>query len=149
MRRINKIILHVADTPDTMDVGFREINEWHKDRGWMDKKSGVSCGYHYIIRRDGTIEQGRPDTSVGSHCYGHNKKSIGICWIGRDEMSIRQNVAMKDLMRYLLTKYKLDAADIKGHNEYNDHKTCPNLNMNTVRWDILLHFNSLEEKDIK
>ena len=48
-----------------MDIGFEEINQWHRQRGWL------SCGYHFIIiRRSGVIEDGRTTDAVGAHCRG-------------------------------------------------------------------------------
>jgi N-acetyl-anhydromuramyl-L-alanine amidase AmpD len=38
--------------------------------------------YHYVIRRDGSIEQGRPEWQIGAHCVNHNAHSIGICYEG-------------------------------------------------------------------
>ena len=102
-RKITKIILHCSDTPDQGDVfGFEQINKWHKDNGWTDKASGVSCGYHYIIRRSGIIEPGRPETSVGSHCYGHNASSIGICYCGTQEMNVNQTLSFPVTITALL-----------------------------------------------
>ena len=60
MRKIEKIILHCTDSPDHMNIGFKEINQWHKERGWLSK-SGISCGYHWIVKRNGKIEAGRPE----------------------------------------------------------------------------------------
>lgn len=39
-------------------------------------------GYHYVIRRDGSIEKGRPDDMVGAHTSGQNANSLGICYEG-------------------------------------------------------------------
>ena len=41
----------------------------HLNFGW----DGI--GYHKIIRRDGTLENGRPEFWVGAHTYGLNEKS--------------------------------------------------------------------------
>lgn len=147
MRKIKKIILHCTDSPDTRDIGFEEINQWHKERGWLSK-SGVSCGYHYIIRRDGSIEKGRPDEDVGSHAYGENKTSIGVVWVGKSSPSMRQILVIPRLMRYLIDKYNLDSSDVYGHYEFNDQKTCPNMNMNSIRWEVLTCFDGLNEDEI-
>ena len=58
-----------------MDIGREEIREWHLERGWKD------IGYHMVIRRDGTLEQGRPWDQEGAHTRGHNR-GLGICLIG-------------------------------------------------------------------
>ena len=148
MRKIKQIILHVSDSPDDRDIGFKEINQWHRERGFMSP-SNISCGYHYIIRKDGTIEKGRPDSEVGAHCYGQNKTSIGVVWVGRNKLSLEQNNKLIRTLRYLINKYKLNPDDIKGHHEYEDGKTCPNLNMASIRWEVLTNFEPIKDDDIK
>ena len=147
-RRISEIILHTSDSPDKMDIGFKEINQWHKEKGWASA-SGISCGYHYIVRRDGSIEKGRPESEVGAHCFGHNKMSIGVVWVGRDKQTMQQSNAFIRLIRYLIDKHKLTPDNIKGHHEYEEHKTCPNLNMVSVRWEVMTNFEPADPKDFK
>ena len=136
-RKVDKLILHCSDTPDSMDIGFKEINQWHKEKGWLDKKSDISCGYHYIIRKNGKIEAGRPETSTGAHCYGQNRSSIGICWVGRNDLNKKQRKALKSLCLKLLDERNLKPFDVYGHSEFDEKKTCPNLNMHSFRIDIL------------
>ena len=76
MREINKIVIHCSATPPDMYVDKAMIDRWHKERGWS------GCGYHYVIKRDGQIELGRPIEKIGAHVKGHNKTSIGICYCG-------------------------------------------------------------------
>ena len=107
MRTINEIIFHCADTYAYMDIGKKEIDSWHRARGW----NGI--GYHYVIRRDGTIEQGRPEEQVGAHVAGHNANSIGICYAGgkgnhgwpEDNRTPAQRNSMINLVNELLEKY--------------------------------------------
>lgn len=54
----------------------KSIHDQHIKQGW----SGI--GYHYYIRKDGKIYQGRPIYYVGSHCKGNNSCSVGICLEG-------------------------------------------------------------------
>lgn len=147
MRKIRKLLLHCSDTPDHMDIGYNEINQWHKDRGWLSK-SGISCGYHYIIRRNGDVERGRPEEEVGSHCYGQNKMSLGICWVGKEVPSISQQLAMKRLFRMLLKKHQLDPSHVYGHSDFNPEKTCPNLNVQVFRLDLLTYHYEMDEDEI-
>ena len=56
-------VVHCADTPAEMDIGAAEIRKWHtEDNGWDD------IGYHYVIRRDGILENGRDTKMQGAHC---------------------------------------------------------------------------------
>ena len=70
-RDINTIIIHHTGERNR-DVSAREIDLWHKERGWM------GIGYHYVIRRLGYIEKGRPECEVGAYARGRNQNSIGI-----------------------------------------------------------------------
>lgn len=56
MRIINEIILQCSATPASMDIGAKGIWDWHVNGNhWRD------IGYHWVIRRDGTVEKGRPE----------------------------------------------------------------------------------------
>ncbi len=83
MRNINLGVIHCADTPSTMDIGAKEIDEWHRAKGWS------AIGYHFVIQRDGSIDKGRDldnDNDVfdeiGAHAKGYNRNSIGVCLVG-------------------------------------------------------------------
>ena len=73
--KADKIIIHCADTKPSMDIGFHEIDTWHKAKGWD------GCGYHFIVRRDGEIETGRRLGVEGAHARGYNHNP-GICLVG-------------------------------------------------------------------
>lgn len=135
-RTIKRIVVHCTDSDDSLDIGFREIDQWHKERGWLSK-SGISCGYHYIIRRDGSIEKGRQDWENGAHVKGHNKTSIGVVWVGRNQIADKQYQALMKLLRGLMKQYSVDIEDVLGHTELDHLKTCPNLNMLKLRGNLL------------
>lgn len=118
----NYIIVHGADTPKSMDIGVEEIRSWHKTRGWID------VGYHYVIRRDGTVETGRPLATVGAHCKadGRNHDSIGICLVGGHSdfnYTRAQLHALVDLINTLSFAYP--GVQVAGHRDFEDKKTCP------------------------
>ena len=99
--------------------------------------SGVSCGYHYIIRKNGNIEKGRNLDEAGAHVRGHNKDSVGICWVGRDDLNDKQLKSLKTLVKTMMRKYGLDLDDVFGHYEFDPGKTCPNLDMHKFRAELL------------
>lgn len=87
-------------------AGFGDSLSIHKDhlsKGW----SGI--GYHFYVRKDGTVYRGRPIATVGAHCIGYNNKSIGVCFEGNWEtdsnMPSRQIRTGKALVTYLLKLY--------------------------------------------
>lgn len=59
-----------------MDIGVVEIRKWHLEKRWLD------IGYHYVIKRDGTIEPGRDVEVQGAHVENYNHNSVGICLAG-------------------------------------------------------------------
>ena len=65
------IVIHHTGGND-IDASAEQIHGWHKNQGW------AGIGYHYVIRKDGTIERGRPEWAIGSHAYGENSHTIGI-----------------------------------------------------------------------
>ena len=125
MRTINLIVIHCADTYASMDIGRKEIDAWHRDRGWQ------GIGYHYVIRRDGTVETGRPEHLAGAHVAGHNSRSIGICYAGgkgddnkpADNRTAAQKAALERLVAELKNRYP--AAQILGHRDLFAGKSCP------------------------
>lgn len=126
-RHIDTIIVHVSDSPDDRDIGAKEIDQWHRERGFR------MIGYHYVIRRNGVVEPGRDEYWIGAHCKGHNLTSIGICWVGRDHLTAEQKTAMIKLIKQIMDKYKLTPSQVFGHREFDAGKTCPNLDPNEIR----------------
>lgn len=124
MRKITKIIVHCADTPEGRDDKAADIRRWHKERGFND------IGYHYVVDLDGTIEPGRDVTIAGAHTTGHNADSIGVCYIGgadtdmkpKDTRTEEQKTALRLLLKYLVQKYP--GVTIYGHRDFAQ-KACP------------------------
>ena len=129
MRIITFIIIHCSAVGPGQVSGFREIDRWHHQRGFK-----YGCGYHKIIRRDGTIEEGRPLEMIGAHCLHRNQHSIGICYEGgldvngnpADTRTEAQKVAMRQLLEDLHEQFP--KAVIAGHNVFNPMKACPCFN---------------------
>ena len=129
MRVITLIIVHCSAVRPDQASGFREIDNWHRQQGFK-----YGCGYHYIVRRDGTIEGGRPLEMIGAHCLNRNRHSIGICYEGgldangkpADTRTDAQKVAMRQLLEQLHQQFP--KAVIAGHNVFNPMKACPCFN---------------------
>jgi N-acetyl-anhydromuramyl-L-alanine amidase AmpD len=94
---------------------------------------------------DGSIEFGRQLDSdpflsgkeTGSHAYGFNGDSIGICMIGDKSFTNKQLASSKKLILELMSKYNINKSNIVGHYELNKNKTCPNIDMDWYRSKIL------------
>ncbi len=122
---IELLIVHCSATPDTKDIGASEIHKMHLNFGW----DGI--GYHKVIRRDGQVENGRPEFWVGAHVKGINNKSLGVCLIGDRKFTKNQFLSLKIVLKDWRKKYPL--ASILGHcNSTKTDKTCPNFNV--IKW---------------
>lgn len=126
MKSIDFIVVHCAATPPSSDIGVVEIDRFHKARGW----SGI--GYHYVIRRNGVVEKGRPDDQPGAHVRGYNNRSLGICLVGglneqrktAPEYTQAQWASLATLVKELSDRYP--KAEILGHRDFPDvNKACP------------------------
>lgn len=138
-----KIILHCSATDDREDISAATIDKWHKKRGWR------GIGYHYVIRRDGEIEIGRPEAEIGAHTRGHNKNSIGICLIGTARFTHPQYRSLMSLLDNLMDKFQIRISNIYGHNEFTISKTCPNLPMVWFRHLLAFHASSATDQTSK
>ena len=74
--RVKFIVVHCSATPPDQDIDARTIDRWHRQKGWL------MIGYHWVIKRDGSVESGRKPDQPGAHAEGFNDKSIGICLVG-------------------------------------------------------------------
>ena len=134
MRVITLLVIHCSAVKPDQTSSAAQIDTWHrKDRHY---KFGI--GYHYVIRRDGTIEPGRPEWMIGAHCHvkGHhyNSHSIGICYEGgldaRGQPDDTRTAAQKATMRQLLEDLhqRYPRAMIVGHRDLSHDRDCPCFN---------------------
>ena len=127
MRIITLIVVHCSAVRPDQTSSAAQIDTWHRrDNHW---KYGI--GYHYVIRRNGDIEHGRPEYMVGAHCLNHNSHSIGVCYEGgydargqpADTRTPEQKAAMRRLLEDLHRRYP--RACIVGHHDLDPTKPCP------------------------
>lgn len=129
---VDYIVIHCAFTKPDMDIGVEEIRQWHRERGWLD------VGYHYVVRRDGAVEMGRPVNAQGAHTYTYNDCSIGICLVGgasaeledEDNFTDEQIASTQRLVDHLIDMFVAPA--IVGHHHLDSTKTCPILDVRRV-----------------
>ena len=110
------IVIHHTGNPCDDDLSAEQIHASHLMQGW----SGI--GYHYVIRKDGTIEEGRPEWAVGAHAQGCNWNSVGIHVCGNFEYATPTDAQIESasyLIGYLCDKYCLipTAETVKGHRD--------------------------------
>lgn len=128
MRKIDAIIVHCSATKAWQDFTAKDIDCWHRKRGF----DGI--GYHYVIRLNGKIEKGRSVEYPGAHCPDWNTRSIGICYIGgldaNGKPADTRTKAQKRILYQLIRELQRDYPGINlviGHRD-----TSPDLNRNGV-----------------
>lgn len=116
------LILHHAGvasaSPDS-------IHRTHIGNGW------AGIGYHYYIRKDGTIYRGRPEDTVGAHAYGANSHSIGVCFEGNYQVEPTMPAAQLAAGQALVAdiKRRWGISKVIGHKNVAGSTTdCPGLN---------------------
>ena len=115
----NKIIIHNADHPN---CSVYDIDKWHKNQGW----SGI--GYHYFIRKDGSIWTGRAENAIGAHTINQNSSSIGICLEGafmREKPTRAQLNSLYELIADI--RKRRGNLPVYGHTDFNN-TDCPGKN---------------------
>ena len=124
-RLVDTVIIHCSATEDGKDFDIKDIDRWHRSRGWN------GCGYHVVIKLDGTVQFGRPFDTVGAHASGHNTTSIGVCYIGgvkdgkpSDTRTPEQIKSMEEVCRFINHIY--NGVKFCGHRDLpNVIKACP------------------------
>jgi len=125
------IVIHCSQTRPSQNIGAKEIDRWHRERGWL------KIGYGTVIKRDGTIEQGREDDEVQAAVKGYNHTSFNLCLVGgakeenwkeaEDNFTAEQWESLKKELTRLVKLYP--DARIVGHYDLDKNKTCPNFDV--------------------
>lgn len=116
-----RIILHNSGVSVLQDI--ETIHNYHKNSlGW------AGIGYHFYVRKDGSVYRGRLEDTVGAHAYGSNGDSIGVCFEGNydeETMPEVQKRAGQELVAYLKEKYGI--SKVQGHRDVCS-TNCPGKN---------------------
>lgn len=115
---LNGYVLHHA----AANGSVYDVHNWHLGNGW------AGIGYHFYVRKDGSVYRGRPENWVGAHTEGHNSTKLGICAEGNfetDTMPEVQKNAIIELLAYLFGKY--GTMKVYRHREL-DATACPGKN---------------------
>lgn len=120
------IVIHHVGIP-AGDTPAAAIHRAHLANGW------AGIGYHYVIRKNGVIERGRPLAVVGAHAYGENYHTVGINVTGNFDKEVPTDAQMKsltELVTALCRIYHIDPgpATIVGHRDVNS-TDCPGKNL--------------------
>ena len=122
MNKPKLVVIHCSASKEGQDLDVKDIDQMHKKRGW----SGV--GYHFVITLDGKIQKGRPIEEFGAHVRGHNRNSVGVCYIGgldkngkpKDTRTKNQKAALEILVSSLKTVFPIER--VCGHRDLSPDK---------------------------
>lgn len=120
------LVIHCSATRCDRDYSVEQMLSDHKARGFR------TIGYHFYIRRDGTVTRHRHLLEVGAHARGFNRCSIGICYEGGLDClghpADTRTPAQKNALRELLWKLHRLFPDalVTGHRDLPGvQKDCP------------------------
>lgn len=124
------ITIHCSASPVNVYVDAKVLDRWHRERGFL------KIGYHFVIKRDGTVEYGRHISEIGAHTQGHNTGNIGICLVGGCDANMKpeqnftedQYHALAVLLNGLKDNYP--NAEVLGHRDWPKvAKACPSFDV--------------------
>ena len=136
---VRYIILHGSATRCNCDYTVEQLLRDHRARGFR------TIGYHFYVRRDGTVSRHRRLLEVGAHCRPFNRCSIGVCYEGgldaeghpADTLTGEQFEQLEQLLSRLLKLFP--KAQLRGHRDMPGSvpKACPCLDCQSVFRAIL------------
>lgn len=117
MRKIDLIVIHCSATRQDRSLAPDDLETMHRRRGFN------GTGYHYYIRKDGTVHLTRLIERIGAHVKGFNASSIGICYEGgldcrgrpADTRTPEQRVSLRLLVHQLQEHFS--GCPVCGHRD--------------------------------
>ncbi|MBR3458582.1 MAG: N-acetylmuramoyl-L-alanine amidase [Selenomonadaceae bacterium] len=132
----DSIIIHHSGLSVDKDSTVQEIHRAHQQgNGW------AGIGYHYLIHKNGKIDQGRAPEQVGAHTWKHNGNTIGICVAGNFNLArptASQINSLNMLVAWLCMQYRLNPTRkdvILGHCDLNS-TDCPGKHLYPLLGDV-------------
>lgn len=120
-RFVDRVFLHCSASDVASHDNVATIRKWHTEppRNWSD------IGYHFFIRKDGTLEDGRPLERTPAAQRNHNTGTIAICLHGLDKEKFTeaQFNKLRALCLEINNAYN-GALSFHGHREVAS-KACP------------------------
>lgn len=120
-REIDSLVVHWSETYLDQNIGAKELNSINN--------GGIP--YHYVIRRDGSLQRGRDINQTGAHTESSviDSKSIGVILIAGyptyfgdesiglsgDSITVQQTKTLETLMRVFYESFP--GAEVFGHGE--------------------------------
>ena len=147
-REVTEVVVHWTETPTNKNIGSEELNKIHLESGLK------GIGYHYVIRRDGSLQRGRPVNIQGEHALvnNHDERSIGVAFVGGINVpsgtpNLENFVSVQSLTRSQFNTFdhfcrsfyaRFPGGQILGHNDIDPIENDPGFN---VREYVLANFS--------
>lgn len=136
-----QIVIHHTETVKGQGTECAaDIRAYH-----MNVMKFIDIAYHFVIKRDGTIETGRPLKTFPASATGHNTDVVAICLVGNFNIEMpteEQLTSLRNLILKCCTEYLIpnnvpanectDMHHIFGHCDYRDppgKRSCPGKNL--------------------
>lgn len=137
-RDISEIVVHWSETFSNANLTGSQA------------KSLTGGSYHYIIKRDGSVERDLPINSAGSHARGHNSYSIAVLLIGgvaaaTEDQGLAERVgagnitrsqynSLYQIMRVFYTQYP--GGQALGHSEIDNDQGDPGFEVRDYAYNL-------------
>ena len=140
-----RVVLHCTATKDYFknrdedkkdfdyhfNIGFSEVDAWHKSFGWR------GFGYHFLVKRNGTLVKGRKVGTKGAHAKGkfeglNGNNQIGVAYVGSKRPTREQEDTLVKLAHKLHIEYGISWWDWRGHYQYKN-TDCPGFGVEDVK----------------
>lgn len=125
--RTDFIVVHSTKTKPSEDLSAKDITLKHRKEGFFHN------AFHYIIKRDGTVEKGRDEEMSGAILPINqplitNQNSIaialvgGLCKDGQEldtNFSFKQYSSLRELVKRLKKKYNVEVVGCRNTTNSN------------------------------
>lgn len=123
-RFVQSVFLHCSASDNPSHDDIKVIREWHvMGNKWKD------VGYHFFIKKDGTVQKGRSLEEIPAAQLHFNVGSIAICVGGLKNFSKEQMKSLKELCTAIRDAYKISNPSrqirFRGHREVDPGRECP------------------------
>ena len=121
-RKIRYLVVCSSNTSPTENLTVTDISIRDRKKGYLAVK------YHYVITRNGTVENGRSITDAGAYLDDEhpdikNNNSIGVCLIGggdeNGQSSFNYTQTQVFSLTHLITELELEHPDLTALGLYD------------------------------
>lgn len=125
-RNVDAVFLHCSASDAKSHDDIAVIDKWHRALGWSE------VGYHFFIKKDGTLQAGRSLEKTPAAQRGYNARTIAICVHGlRDEKFTDEQFKMLQQLCIELNDLYEGELTFHGHCEISP-KLCPVFDYKTL-----------------